>query len=332
MKYDVKRDVTIKKQRFAYLYLTITASAWGSLYVASKFVLNQVPAFTLLFLRYLLAGTVLLMVLLKKQPEKIAKEDYKYIFLIGFGGYFLSVGAQLLGTKMANASLTSLINAMNPVSIILFASLILKEKFTVHKLVAVSAAIVGTYIIIGGARGSGQMLGIILSVISVLTWSLTTVVARHITQKYNSLSITTYGILIAAICALPLGLYEFATSNNNNLLKPSVIGSVLYIGLVCTALTNLLWNKSLSMIDAGSCSLFYPLQPMVAVLLGSLYLGERINSRFIAGAALIIGGVLFSILGGQKSLTYEYEGRPMKVFRVFSRGTHKKTQRTISHK
>lgn len=142
----------MKKQNLAYLYLTITVSAWGSLYVASKFVLQQVPTFTLLFLRYLLAGIVLLLVLLQRKPQKIAREDYKYIFFIGFAGYFLSVGAQLLGTKMADASLASLINAMNPVSIILFASLILKEKFTVNKLVAVIAAIVGTYIIIGGQK------------------------------------------------------------------------------------------------------------------------------------------------------------------------------------
>lgn len=293
----------MKRQRLAYLYLTVTTSSWGSLYVASKFVLDQVPTFTLLFLRYLLAGIVLLLVQLKRKPQKIARADYKYIFSIGFVGYFLSVGAQLLGTKMANASLSSLINAMNPVSIILFASLILKEKFTVNKMVAVIAAIAGTYIIIGGASGSGQMPGIILSIVSVLTWSLTTVAARRINQKYDSLAITTYSMFIAAICSMPPALYEFASIGNINLFKPDVIYSVLYIGLICTALTNLLWNQSLSMIDAGNCSLFYPLQPLVAALLGCLLLGESISISFIAGAVLIIGGVIFSTIGGQKVLS-----------------------------
>lgn len=289
-----------RKQSIVYLYLTVTTSAWGSLYVASKFVLEQVPTFTLLFLRYLLAGIVLVVVMLRRKPQKIAREDYKYIFFIGSCGYFFSVWAQLLGTKLANASLASLINAMNPVSIILFASLILKEKFTLRKTVAVIAAVSGTYIIIGGVGGGGQLLGIILSIISVLIWSLTTVVARRINQRYDSLTITTYGILIAAICSCPPALYEFTVVGKINFFKPEVTFLVLYIGIVCTALTNLLWNKSLSLIDAGSCSLFYPLQPLVAALLGWLLLGESVNISFLGGAALIISGVLVSIIGGKK--------------------------------
>jgi len=289
----------MKKHSTAYIYLTITTSAWGSLYVVSKFILDQVPIFTLLFLRYLLAGIVLLVVLIKRKPQKIARQDYKYIFIIGVFGYFLSVGAQLIGTKLANASLASLINAMNPISIIIFARLILKEKLTLNKVVAVIAAVTGTYIIIGGASGGGKMLGIILSIISVLIWSLTTVVARRINQKYDSLTITTYSFFIATVCSFPTALYEFATVDIK-IFEPHLIYSILYIGIICTALTNLLWNKSLSMIDAGNCSLFYPIQPLVATLLGWLLLGESVDISFVAGAVLIIGGVLSSIIGGQK--------------------------------
>jgi len=67
------------------------------------------------------------------------------------------------------------------------------------------------------------------------------------------------------------------------------------MGIVCTALGHVLWNKSLSMIEAGKCSLFYPLQPMVAALIGWTFLKEEINSTFIIGAVLIIFGVLFSV-------------------------------------
>ncbi|NLK36177.1 MAG: DMT family transporter, partial [Gracilibacteraceae bacterium] len=75
-----------------------------------------------------------------------------------------------------------------------------------------------------------------------------------------------------------------------------------YMGLVCTGLAHVLWNKSLSMLEAGTCSLFYPIQPMVAVLLGWLFLGESINLSFVFGAVLIIGGVVFSLLDINKVL------------------------------
>ncbi|MBZ5746555.1 EamA family transporter [Clostridium butyricum] len=59
-------------------------------------------------------------------------------------------------------------------------------------------------------------------------------------------------------------------------------------------------NKSLSLIQASSCSLFYPLQPMISALLGSLLLGEIINLRFICGALLIIFGIIYSVFSDSR--------------------------------
>ena len=147
----------------------------------------------------------------------------------------------MLGTKLSNASLASLINSTNPIFIILFAVLILKEKLTFHKFICV----------------------------------------------------------IAAICSFPVSTYELIVIQNVHLFNPTVMLSLLYIGLICTALSHVLCNESLSMIEAGSCSLFYPLQPMVSVLLGWLLLGENITIRFALGAILIISGILFSVVGNQ---------------------------------
>lgn len=296
----LKEDDCMSNKGLAYIYLTITVSAWGSLYVVSKFVLGHVPTFTILFLRYLVAGIALLLILRTREPEKIERQDYKYIVMIGFVGYFLSVAAQLLGTKLSNVSLASLINSMNPVFIILFAVPVLKEKITVSKLISVTAAVAGAYIIIGGVGNGGAMIGIIVSIFSVLTWSLMTVLVRRVTQKYDALVVTTYSILVALACTLPVLIYELLTTPHVQLFDPATISSILYMGLVCTALSHVLWNKSLSMIEAGSCSLFYPLQPMVAVSLGGLFSGEKMSITFLMGAVLIIGGVLFSVLAGRR--------------------------------
>lgn len=57
----------------------------------------------------------------------IRREDWKYFLFIGAIGYFVSVGAQIVGTKYAGASVASLINATNPIFITFFAVLILGE-------------------------------------------------------------------------------------------------------------------------------------------------------------------------------------------------------------
>lgn len=288
-------------KKIAYLYLIITFCAWGSLYVVSKFVLGKVPTFTVSFLRYLISGCILLLVLRTKKLKKIEKQDYKYIFLIGFVGYFMSMTIQFMGTKLSNASLSSLVNSLNPITIMIFAAIILKEKLTLKKVFCIVLAIIGVYIIIGGVSGNGQVIwGILMSVTSVITWSFVSVMIRRVTQKYDVLQITTYGIVIAAICTLPCSGYELATTANVQF-DWKVILALLYMGLVCTAIAHVLWNKSLSLIEAGTCSLFYPLQPMVSVLLGVIFLGESITMKFILGALLIIGGVVFSLVGNKNN-------------------------------
>jgi drug/metabolite transporter (DMT)-like permease len=284
--------MTDKKK--AYLYLLFTFFAWGSLYVVSKFVLGKIPVITISFLRYAIAGSVLYILLKQRKLKKIEKRDYKYVFLIGFLGYFIAIGLQLLGTKLSSAALASLVNSMNPVVIMLFAVFILKEKLTVKKAVCGLFAIAGVYIIVGGADDSGQLSGIIVSIVSVILWSWVCVMVRKITQKYDAFQVTAYAIITAAICTLPFSMWELCVMPAQ--FDRSAILSILYIGLICTAMSHLLWNKSLSMIEAGTCSLFYPLQPLIAVLLGCVFLGESINLNFVIGAILIIGGVLFSIL------------------------------------
>jgi drug/metabolite transporter (DMT)-like permease len=282
----------------AYIYLILTVSAWGSLYVASKFVLNSIPPITVLFLRYLISSLILLGITKMRPKVVIEKSDYKYIIFMGVVGYFMAISAQMIGTKLANASIASLINSMNPVFVIIFAVPALKEKITYSKVIAIVASVIGAYVIIGHSNASGETLGIIFSIFSVAMWSLMTVLARKVTQKYDAITITTYAIIIAAICTFPTSIIEVVNVSHGEIFSMSNMVWILYIGIFCTAIPHLLWNKSLSLIEAGECSLFYPVQPIVSAILGSIFLGEHIGKSFILGAALIIGGILFSILNG----------------------------------
>ncbi|BCN29597.1 DMT family transporter [Anaeromicropila herbilytica] len=284
-----------KSNHIAYLYLLLVFGIWGSLYVVSKFVLGKIPTFTILFLRFLIASISLYFILGKKKLKRVEKGDYKYIALVGIGGYFISVSAQLIGTKLSSASYASLVNSLNPVVIMIMASIILKEKLTLKKIGSIVLALIGVYLIIGGGGANGQIVGIVFSIFSVLTWSLVSVFMRKVTQKYDSLQITLYGLIIAALCNLPISISEMITSNSIHIDIESVI-ALLYMSIICTGVAYVLWNKSLSILEAGTCSAFYPVQPLVSILLGIVFLGETITTNIVIGAILIIAGVLLSLL------------------------------------
>lgn len=282
----------------AYGFLLLTFCFWGSSYVVSKFVLGQIPPFTVSLLQYLVAVAVLFTALRLKRPaqprKRIERSDYKYFFLVGFFGYFLTTGAQLMGTKFSNASLSSLINSLNPVVIMAVATFVLKERLTVRKIISIVAALCGVYLVIGGVSGEGMGYGILLSGLAVLLWAFCSVTIKKLTQKYDPLLVTTCGVTIGTVCTLPAAAVEWMTQPVAFDISSAL--AILYMGAVCIGAAHFFWGKSLSMLDASLCAMFYPLQPMISVLLGAVFLDETINLNFVFGAALIVGGVLVCIL------------------------------------
>ena len=87
----------------------------------------MIQPFTLLCLRYIIAAIAMtILQRLRKpdpngKPRRIKGGDWKYVIMFGLGGYVLSIGLQQYGTKLAGASLASLINCMNPIAICFFA-------------------------------------------------------------------------------------------------------------------------------------------------------------------------------------------------------------------
>ena len=294
---------TQKTDQSTYLLLALTTALWGSLYTANKVLLEAVPSFTLLCLRYILAAIAMTVLQRLRKPDpqgkprRIAGGDWKYVILFGLGGYVLSIGLQQYGTKLAGASLASLINCMNPIAICFFAVLMLHERMTVKKLVCIISAVAGAVCIVGGDTGSGHLLGIVFSLGSVLTWSALSVFMRSFTQKYDALTVTTCGIYVAAIATVPLMVYELSTTPGVDFLHAKYILVLLYVAVCCTAIPHSLWNYSLSRVEASTCSLFYPVQPLTSMVLGVLLLHEHMTLGFFAGAALIVFGVLYSKLG-----------------------------------
>lgn len=303
-------DMDASKHRGVfYGLLVLVMVLWGSLYVANKFVMAVVPNWTLLFLRYLCAAVCLTVVQrLRKptaggKPRRIARADWKYVILLGLGGYAVSVGMQQLGTKLSGASLASLINSMNPIFIVVFAIFLLHEKVTLRKIICILCAVCGAGLIVGGNLGGSRLSGVIFSLLSVLLWALTSVSMRSFTQRYDALTVTTYGIYIGSIATLPAAVWELHRAGPVDLLQPSIFLPLLYIGVICTTAGHTLWNYCLSKVEASTCSLFYPIQPLASMALGILILHEDITPLFLAGTALILFGVLYSSLGERKGNT-----------------------------
>lgn len=287
------------KKNIGYLYLFITFFIWGSIYVVSKFALDVMAPFMVLLLRYLVSVLCLAVLLRIRGTRKPVKRGHwRYILIVGALGYFVSIGCQVMGTNLLDASLASLINAMNPVSISILAVIFLGEKVHGKDVVSIIVSLVGVYIILGTGGGNISIYGVIASVCSVLLWSTASVVIRKISSEYDPVQVALYGMAIALLLNIPAAGIE-AVSVSSTFTAKAVL-SCVYLGVVGTAVAHTLWNVSLKLLDASVCSMFYPLQPLTSAVLGIFLLGEVITWNFVFGGLLICGGVLITVLAGNK--------------------------------
>jgi drug/metabolite transporter (DMT)-like permease len=302
----------VRKHIFGSLYLSLAASIWGGMYVVSKYVLTYVPPFTLLWLRYVIAFLLLAGILIFSREYKIGRRDWFTVAGIGFVGYFLSVGAQFVGTKWSDAHTGALITSASPAFILLFARLILKESLTVRKLCALILSTIGVIIVVGWGSGEQNSLwGELSLVIAAVTWALLSVFAKQASQRLSSLAVTTYALLFAILYTTPVMLWELSRVDVILPTRPLLWWGILYLGIVSTAGAFFLWNKGMELMDAGVGSLFFFFQPLVGSFLGWLLLGERLDWRFFAGGVFIIAGVLLSTLQKNKRFAV-MKGNPVE--------------------
>ena len=287
-----------------YIYAALGAMGWGTTFIATKFAVQAVTPGTFLFFRYFVATIILLLIYRKRPRQKVARKDWPMIIFISVIGYFFAIWCQHAATAVMDASLVSLLFAVTPVSVMLLAMPILKEKPTPSKLLAVLFTVGGALLVIGKAGGGSTPLGLLLALGAILSWSLTSVLIRKTCGHTDVVWLTIYTQIIAAICCLPMLGRQLILGQEALGLGPVGwvhIAAFLWAGVVSTAMANLFWNRALDLVDANTVSLFYAFMPLTTSVLGTLILGEQLGFNFLAGVFVFFAGWAIAAIGNKKS-------------------------------
>ena len=272
------------------------ASIWGGMYVVSKVVLDVIPPFSLVTLRLLLGAITLALFLVIRGFPTLSRRQVWQILGVGFVGYGVSLSLQFLGTKMSTAANGSLVTSATPAFVLLFASILLREKVTGRRLIALSLATLGVIAVIDprSAQLDPELfLGNLFLIGAAITWALYSVLVRKVTQDTDVLLFSLIAFFGGLPVSAPAGAWELAAVDVGEI-SLGVVGGVLFLGVICTALAMVLWNTAFAYLDAGLASLTFFAQPLVGTLLGWLFLHEKITLLFLVGGLLIGVGLIIS--------------------------------------
>ncbi len=272
------------------------ASIWGGMYVVSKVVLEIIPPFSLVSLRLLLGALTLVIVLFIRGFPKISRKQLWQVFGVGVIGYGISLSLQFLGTKLSTAANGSLVTSTTPAFVLIFAWILLKEKITSRRLIALLFATLGVVAVIDPRTvqlNPNLFVGNLLLLGAAVTWALYSVLVRKVTQNLDVLPFSLIAFMGGLPVTIPAGAWELGTIGVGEI-SLGVVGGVLFLGIISTALAMVLWNNAFALVDASLASLTFFAQPVVGTVLGWLFLGERITSLFLLGGTLIGIGLLIS--------------------------------------
>jgi drug/metabolite transporter (DMT)-like permease len=279
------------------------ASIWGGMYVVSKVVLEIIPPFTLVSLRLILGVITLAIVLAFRGFPNISHKQLWRVLGVGFVGYGISLSLQFLGTKLSTAANGSLVTSATPAFVLIFASILLREKITWLRLMALLLATLGVVAVIDprSAQLNPELFsGNLLLIGAAVTWALYSVLVRKSTQHMEVLPFSLIAFIGGLPVTLPAGAWEMQTVGLGEI-NVGVVGGVLFLGIISTALAMVLWNTAFAYLDASVASLTFFAQPVVGTLLGWLFLGEQITPLFLLGGLLIGLGLVISSREKQES-------------------------------
>ena len=285
----------MKRPILPFVALTLMALLFGLSFVATKYALQSIPPFTLVFLRFFIALLLLEMIYLPSRGAKPGRREGWRVFLISLivpGLYFL---AETYGLKLSSATSISLLIGTIPIFASFFGFLILKERIGMGRGAGILISVFGVGIILtASAAGPSDwqivQIGNLLGVGAAACAGLYAALGRHLLSRLSPLTLTTYQALSATILFLPLAGWE-AFNHPWSGFSPSALLAVAYLGLFCSVLAFFLWNYGISRLEASRASVFNNLAPVFTVFGANFLLGERIHPGQIIGGVLVICGV-----------------------------------------
>ncbi len=287
----------------SYISILLVCFFWGFSFISTKVCLQWFTPFSLAFYRFLIASIILFFALkLNEKDIKIDKKDIIRFIVCGFSGVFLYFAFENLAIEMLSASLAAIFLALLPAFAIFADYFILKAPFTRAKTLSVCLSVIGAGLVAGfnmDGNSETMILGIVLIVLSVVSWIAFSYLAAPLQKKYSPLKATFYQSVFGTIfflISLPFSMPNFEGFNMTGLLN------LLFLGVICSAVCYLFYNFAIKHISIVICSIFINLMPIVTIVASMFILNEKINLMQAIGAIFIIGSVFLVTKSEEKKI------------------------------
>jgi drug/metabolite transporter (DMT)-like permease len=289
----IKGKILISKYK-PHLFSIITIFFFSTIEVVGKLIGAEISAYAITAWRFLIGGVLLLPLAIRETRQ--SKQCFTIKELGGFGmAGILNVCLSMLFLQLSifygRANLSAVIISSNPLFVMIFAYLLLKEKITRLQVFSLLLGLIGLLLFIvaeGEAlrQSLNLELGVVFGLSAALTFALSTVYSKRLIFRHGN---------IVALCFVflsgSLALFIYGGLNNEQMLFDLSGRNLLmigYLGLFVTGIAYLFYFAAIRVIGAAKASMYFLLKPAIACTLAWLIRGETLKLTQVIAIILIM--------------------------------------------
>lgn len=269
-------------------WLILVTIVWGSTFLVVKDTVGTVNEYLIVFIRSSLAFIVMFLFQLISKPKKLWN---KKAFLLGsILGVLMAItyGAQTIGLKYTSTGHSAFITSSAVIIVPFILFFLYKMKLLKIDLIAVFIVFAGLFLLTYDFNTKTNI-GDIITIITAITYAFHVVLAGQFVKKADTTTIITYQFFAAAVVGLLV--YIFTDHETANI-SAKAWGSLFYLGLIGTLFCYFITVWVMNYVSALKVAIIFSLEPVFAAIFGYILINEILNIKELAGASLILSGVI----------------------------------------
>ncbi len=273
---------------------------WATFYPIIKYIVVNMDPLVLSFYRYFLGFiplTPFFISEMRKQTKRPLPGEVITISMLGFVGITLFSVGLFYGIKLSTAINGALLTNTQPIFTAILGPILIAEALSKRKVAGVLVGITGMILVVTNgnfgtfATGGTAVIGNLLLIGASLVLSLYSMLIKKYIQKYGSIIPTWISMISGTFFIMILNIFRNQSPAQLLALPVSSIILVLYLGIIGTSLTYLIFNRALTRMTVTSATSYKLLIPVFGLIFAVIFLGEHPGTATLLGIFIVVSSV-----------------------------------------